>query len=100
MKAVLVNVGGTPTVGDTILLYHTTPRGGRSIGGYVIKEGDTLSSVASSLVDSCKSGFSGGFEFKVKEGKITIMCSDSVSDAILIPEVLGAKTETLTVEEL
>jgi hypothetical protein len=100
VKAVLIRLTGIPTVGDTVILHHTTPRGGRSIGGHIVREGETLSDIANNLVHSCRGGFVSAIDIKAKENKITIICPDVVSDAIFVAEVLGAKTEIMTVEEL
>ena len=101
MKVVQAKLGGVPTPGDTIQLFYTTPRGGRSTAGYIVRSGDTLDDIGRGIVNSAgMSNYIGEMDVKFKNGIITVICSNLVEDCTFFSEVIGSGTETLIVEEL
>lgn len=94
-------LGGTPTPGDTVMLYYTGSRGGRSTASHIVRPGDTLTDIGHGIVGSAGRGnYLGEFVLKLKNDTIMIICSNLVHDVTFYSEILGVGTETLTVEEL
>ena len=101
MKVVEAKLGGTPTPGDTIMLHYSGSRGGRSTASYIVRPGDTLTDVGHGIIGATgNSNYLGEFVLKLKNDTIMIICSNLVHDVTFFSEILGAGTETLTVEEL
>ena len=101
MKVVRVELSGSPTPGDTVMIHGSHPiRGGRTTAGWVVKEGNTLEDIVSGLVwSSGNNNFLGEFEFKPKGNTITIVCSNLVAETVFAGEVRGSSVQ-IAVEEL
>lgn len=95
MRATL---SGPLTPGDEIMLHYCAARGGRTSAGHFVTEGDTVETVLIGLVRSAKAYFLSESEMKIKNGILSIITTRE--DGEWVTEVLGAKTEQFTIEEI
>lgn len=116
MKIVKVTIGGTPTVGDTVLLMYSSPRGGRTEAGHVVRENqqregsiirlspDTLEQIAEGIAQSMRKHFMPeAFRWQANGASIRIECQDAVSDVTFFSQVLSESatpSETVEIVEL
>lgn len=100
MKVIQAKLGGTPTPGDIVHLHYCAPTGGRTSASHIVKDADTLADILQGMLDSANIYYLGEFDVKAKDSGLMVICSNLVENVLFVPEVLGAKTETLTVTEL
>ena len=98
MRAMRATLTGDLTIGDCIMLHYCAARGGRTSAGHYVVNGDTIESVLVGLINSAKTYFLADSEVKASKGNLTIVTAHPDGD--WVTEVLGAKTEKFTIEEL
>ncbi len=99
MQALAAKLSGTPTVGDCVMLHWIGTLGGRTSAGYYVCENDTVDDILRGVIDSARNYFLNDQEVKQRDGGgLTIITSRE--DGHFETEVLGARTETFTIEVL